>query len=122
LLNPKDELKEPEPGVYDVVSERDSGGKKETEVSVTFVLADPMAITVVGRGARKYLKDAPAAADGPIAQAIKAAADGATAVLGINFANLPDEIRGDDVPAEVRPFQPLFRSDALIATGKLDGE
>src|SRR5207248_8747098 len=44
------------------------------------------------------------------------------AVLGINFANLPDEIRGDDLPAEVRPFQPLFRSDALIATGKLDGE
>ena len=28
----------------------------------------------------------------------------------------------EDVPAEVRPFQPLFKSDALIATGKLDGD
>ncbi len=113
------QVKEAEPGVYDIVSERDSGGKKEAEVAFTLVLTDPMAITAASRGARKYLKDAPVAADGPIAPAIKAAADGATAVLGINFANLPDEIRGEDLPAEVRPFQPLFRSDALIATAKL---
>jgi hypothetical protein len=118
----KVQIKEAEPGVYDVVSERNSGGKKEDEVAFSFALTDPMAITAASRGARKYLKDAPVAADGPLAPAIKAAADGATAVLGLNFANLPDEIRTDDIPAEVRPFQPLFRSDALIATGKLDGD
>src|SRR5439155_24728912 len=62
------------------------------------------------------------AADGPLTPAIKAAAEGMTGVLGLNFANMPDEIRGEDVPAEVRPFQPLLKSDAAILTGKLAGD
>ena len=30
--------------------------------------------------------------------------------------NWPDQIRADDVPAQVRPFQPLFKSVAITAT------
>ena len=117
------QLKEVEPGVYTLIPARTGRNEnKEGEAAFTLDLTDPMAIAVAGKGNQKYLKDAPVATDGPLAPALKAAADGATAVLGMNFAALPDEIRGDDVPAEVRPFQPLFRSDSLIATGKLDGD
>ncbi len=119
----KAELKEAEPGVYDLIADRvDRSGQKVTEPDFTFAFTDLTAVTIAGKGRRGVLKNTPVAADGPLAPAIKAAADGATAVLGVNFAGLPDEIRGDDVPAEVRPFQPLFRSDAMIATGQLDGD
>jgi hypothetical protein len=104
--------KEIEPGVFTHANDKDPG--------LRLVLKDPNRIVVVGPTYKGLPKEQPAA-DGPIAPAIRAAADGAAAVLGVNLANLPDEIRGDEVPAEVRPFQPLFRSDALIATGKLSG-
>jgi prepilin-type processing-associated H-X9-DG protein len=122
-MSKDDKLTETEPGVYELIPARDRGGENtEGEAAFTFDMTSPTAAVMAGKGMRKYLKDAPAAADGPLAPALKAAADGATAVLGINFAALPDEIRGEDVPAEVRPFQPLFKSDALIATGRLDGD
>ncbi|HET6576087.1 MAG TPA: DUF1559 domain-containing protein [Fimbriiglobus sp.] len=122
-LDKGDKLTEPEPGVYTLIPARTGGREnKEGEAQFTINLTDPMAIAVAGKGNQKYLKAAPAATDGPLTPALKAAAAGATATLGVNFAALPDEIRGEDVPAEVRPFQPLFKMDALIATGKLDGE
>jgi hypothetical protein len=122
-LDKKDKLTEPTPGVYALVPDRLRGQEnKEGEAQFTIDLTDPMAIAAAIEGGQKHLKAAPASADGPLTPALKAAADGATATLGVNFAALPDEIRGEDVPAEVRPFQPLFKTDALIATGKLDGD
>lgn len=58
-------------------------------------------------------------ADGPITPALKAAVGGATVAVGVNLAALPDEIRSEELPPEIRPFQPLLKADALILTGKL---
>jgi len=146
-LDTNDELKEVEPGVYGVFNtprteppavkkdatkaEKEGGDKKEAkkdekakpaEPEFTFSFADPKQIVVCGKGCAKYLKDQPADATGPITPAIRAAADGMTAAAGVNFANLPDEIRGEDIPAEVRPFKALFTSDAAIVTAKMTGD
>lgn len=140
-----EEVRELEPGVYGLfdaprkeapkpvakdekdVEKKDSkkeakDDKKVEEPQFTFSFADPKQIMICGKGCRKYLKDQPADAEGPITPAIRAAADGMTSAAGINFANLPDEIRGEDIPPEVRPFKALFTSDAAILTGKLTGE
>ena len=87
---------------------------------VRVVATDPTRIELYANVDEAKLGGGPA--DGPLAPAIKAAAEGATVAVGVNFVNLPDEIRGDDVPAEVRPFQPLLRSDAAILTGRLAGD
>lgn len=87
---------------------------------VRVVAKDPMRIELYANVDETKLGGSPA--DGPLAPAIKAAADGATGVVGVNFANLPDEIRGEDLPAEARAFQPLLKSDAAIFTGKMDGD
>ena len=56
---------------------------------------------------------------GPLAGAIREAASGKHAlVAGTTLANLPDEIRADDVPAQVRAFQPLFHAESI--TGFVD--
>lgn len=138
----REELRELEPGVYGLFDappkqtpkpvakdEKDApkqeakkDDKKAEEPGFTFSFADPKQIMICGKGCRKYLKDQPADAEGPITPAIRAADDGMTSAAGINFANLPDEIRGEDIPPEVRPFKALFTSDAAILTGKLTGD
>ena len=58
-----------------------------------------------------------AAKPGPLDDALKAAASGQyAAVAASTLAGLPDEIRGDDVPPQFRPFQPLFNAVAVSAT------
>jgi prepilin-type processing-associated H-X9-DG protein len=81
--------------------------------TVLFDLSDLQSFRVFFQ--HKEFKDAPPAGEGPITPALKAAAEGKPAVLGVAFANLPDEIRQENnIPAEVRPFQPLFFTDAGI--------
>jgi prepilin-type processing-associated H-X9-DG protein len=118
----KERLTEVQPGVFEVRDEDvdKKKGKEAGEPEHTIVLTDPMAIGIAGAGSRKHLKPAPAG-DGPQTPALKAATE-ATATLGLNFAAFPDEIRGDNIPAEVRPFAPLFQSDAAVATAKFDGD
>src|SRR5262245_9221468 len=56
-------------------------------------------------------------ADGPLTLAIKAAASGKhTIVAGSTLANLPDALRSDDLPGQVRAFQPIFKADSIFAT------
>jgi hypothetical protein len=56
---------------------------------------------------------------GPLATAIKEAASGKHPVYaGSNLANLPDILHGDNLPDELRAYQPLFK--ALTITGSLD--
>jgi hypothetical protein len=65
----------------------------------------------------EFARPQPLAADAPLAPALKAAAGGKhVAVVGANLANFPDEIRADDVPPAVRPFQPLLRARTVTAT------
>ncbi|MDY3551331.1 DUF1559 domain-containing protein, partial [Gemmata sp. JC717] len=65
-------------------------------------------------------KPRPADEDGPLTGAIKAAASGKHAlVAGLTFANLPDELRKDNLPGPFRVAKPIFASDALVATVNL---
>ncbi len=80
---------------------------------------DPNRLAMYTNLDEKYTKDRPAGEVGAIVPALRAAAEGATVAVGLNLTEFPDEIRGDNLPAEVRPFQPLFKSDALIATARL---
>ncbi|MFO0935481.1 MAG: DUF1559 domain-containing protein [Gemmataceae bacterium] len=59
---------------------------------------------------------------GVVSPALQAAASGKTAVLSLNFANFPEEIKGEDVPAELRPFAPLIKSDLNYATFDIEGD
>ena len=63
------------------------------------------------------VKPQPAGKAGPLSDALKAAASGKhTAVAGLTLASLPEEIRGDNLPAQFRPFQPLFKAVSISAT------
>ena len=60
---------------------------------------------------------------GAIAPALAAAKAGtSTAVFSLNFANFPEEIKGDDLPNELRPFAPLIKSDLNFATFDVNGD
>lgn len=96
-----------------------AGAKDDPNNKVVVVLTDPKRVDVFLGATAKFRDPRPAGETGPQDAALAAAATGTTGVLGINFASFPDEIRGDDVPSEIRPFQPLFRSDTLVATARL---
>jgi hypothetical protein len=59
----------------------------------------------------------PANKTGPLSDAIRAAATGTHAVvLGTALANLPAEVRGDNLPDFLRAFSPILKADAVTAT------
>jgi len=64
----------------------------------------------------------PNRAAGPHTPLFKQAA-GATFLGGLNFANLPDELRRDDenVPPQMRAFLPISKAETLSLVGKLTG-
>ncbi len=63
-----------------------------------------------------YAKPQPAGSAGPLSVALKNAATGKhVAVLGTTLAKLPEEIRSDDLPAQIRPFQPLLKAQTITA-------
>jgi hypothetical protein len=59
---------------------------------------------------------------GVVAPALEAAASGKAFTLSLNFANFPEEIKGDDLPAEARPFAPLLKSELSFATFDIEGD
>ncbi|MFM8273288.1 MAG: DUF1559 domain-containing protein [Gemmata sp.] len=68
-----------------------------------------------------YAVPRPAEPDGPLAEVIKAAGSGKHALAaGVTFANMPEDLRKDDLPGQVRGFQPIFMADTLTATVDLD--
>ncbi len=77
--------------------------------------SETIAVVLAGLG-NEYAKPQDNA-EGPLVPALKAAASGKhTLTLGVTFANLPDELQKDDLPGPVRVFQPVFKSESLIAT------
>jgi hypothetical protein len=66
--------------------------------------------------AARYATPRPATEAGALTPYLREAATG-THVLsaGLTLANLPDEIRGDNVPPDVEPFRPLFHAEAAAA-------
>jgi prepilin-type processing-associated H-X9-DG protein len=78
--------------------------------------SDTVAVVLIGLG-EEYAKPQPADADGHLAPALKAAASGKhTLVAGVTLGSLPDELQKDDLPGQVRVFQPILKSQAVIAT------
>jgi hypothetical protein len=58
---------------------------------------------------------------GPLTEALKLAASGKlAAVAGGTLASLPDELRGEELPAPFRPFQPLFKATTITASLDID--
>ena len=71
----------------------------------------------------EYAKPRPADATGPLTAAIREAATGQHfLVAGSTLANLPDEIRGDDLPPDIQPFKPLFHADSVVGIVDLGKE
>ena len=65
----------------------------------------------------EYAKPQAADKTGPQSEAIKLAATGKfAAVAGLNLEAFPEELRGDDLPPQLRAFQPLFKARTLLAT------
>src|SRR5436190_238796 len=80
------------------------------------VLSDTSAAALFGLG-EEFLRPRPAGETGPLSAAIKEAASGRHAlVVGTTPANLPDQLRADDVPGFLRSFQPLLKAESISAT------
>jgi hypothetical protein len=87
--------------------------RKGTEVKLV-APSDTVAVVLLGLKG-DYAKPQPVA--GPLADAIKSAATGTHALVGgLTFANLPDELQRDDLPAQVRAFRPILTAESLTAT------
>ncbi len=73
-------------------------------------------LILVGLG-EEYAKPQPALNRGPLFPALEAVSSGKHGVvIGATPAKFPDELRGDALPVELRPFQPLFHAETLTAT------
>jgi hypothetical protein len=112
------------PGVYEVgptPKDKNESAKlgRPTRDNPRLILSDPNRIVFLGAKLKEIPKARETDAAGPITPALTEAAAGRTGVLALNFAQFPDEVRGDGLPAQVEPFKPLLRSDAIIATADL---
>ncbi|MFO0795959.1 MAG: DUF1559 domain-containing protein [Gemmataceae bacterium] len=87
------------------------------EAPVRFVPKDATtAVLLIGRLDDSYGNPRPASDTGPLTPYLREAATGAHLVAaGLTQANLPPDIRGNDLPPDVEPFRPLFHADAAAA-------
>lgn len=68
-----------------------------------------------------YGKPRPAGQTGPLTATLREAATGKHLLsYGTALSSFPDELRGDDIPEDARPFKPLFQADTLSAFLTLD--
>lgn len=84
-------------------------------VPVRAVAKDGTTVVVLVDLPDRFAAPRPDAEPGPLTPYLREAAAGHAVSAGATFASLPDEIRGDDLPGEVRAFQPIFRADAIGA-------
>jgi hypothetical protein len=119
LANPK----ETEPGVFEfgmdpkAIKEAQEKGRPRADGIMRLLLTDPTRIVITGPRYKGVPK--PAVGDGPISPALREAAAGKTLTVAVNFAQFPEEIKGEDLPAEVRPFKPLIHSEVAMGTAML---
>jgi hypothetical protein len=67
------------------------------------------------------VKPQPAGKAGPLSDALKLAASGKVAAVGgSTLASLPEVLRGEELPAPFRPFQPLFKAVTITASLDID--
>lgn len=109
-----DKFKKERENVYSIAEGRD--GKEKT----LFLFDNPNRVVILGPKGHDLMKPAAGVKKGPISEALAAVVDGKSLAFGLNFANLPDDIRTENVPPEVEPFKPIIHSDAVIATATFD--
>ncbi len=63
----------------------------------------------------------PPVTDGPLTSVLKSSR-GNVFTVAVNIAQLPAEVRGDAIPAELKPIQPLMLCDSMVTTGQLNGD
>lgn len=89
---------------------------------VKVVMKDATTAVILVNLPDRYAAPRPAGEAGPLAAYLREAASGRHVVAAAaNLANLPAELRGDDLPPDVAPFKPLLRADAaaaFLAVGK----
>jgi Protein of unknown function (DUF1559) len=82
----------------------------------------PQRIVLLGYERHDFMKPI-ADQSGPLAEAITLAKTNPAISFGLNWAQLPDEIRQENnLPPQVEPFKPLIMSDAIIAQGRMTAE
>lgn len=81
--------------------------------------SDTLAVVLVNLD-EAYAKPQPADKTGPLTAVLKQAASG-TPVLaaGATLANMPDEIRGDDIPEAFKAFRALANAESITGTVEL---
>jgi hypothetical protein len=80
--------------------------------------SDRLAVALIGLDT-SYATPASIERTGPLTAALREAATGTHAVVvGSSLANLPDDLRGDDLPNDIRVFQPILRAESF--TGIID--
>lgn len=96
----------------------------EPRTKVTLVEVSPqVAVLLAGLDPAVYGKPQDGGKKGPLEAAIREAGTGRHLLtVGAAPGNLPDEIRRDDLPPEVRAFQPLFHAESVAATLDMDKE
>ncbi len=88
----------------------------DNKLTTTHDLTDDTRIVTVHGLGDEYLK--PSDVKGIHSAALKANAS-AHVIAGFNFNALPDEIRAENLPAEIRPFRPILLADGLTAVGTM---
>lgn len=117
-------------GVYSIAERqppRPAPAKGEKEVKkeekdppkTLFFFDHPNRVVILGPQGNDLAKPFVGEKTGPISEAIAAAREGKTVGFGLNFANLPDEIRQENLPPQAEPFKPIIHSDAIIGTATL---
>lgn len=96
----------------------------EPRTKVTLVEVSPqLVVLLAGLDPAAYGKPQAGGKGGNLEDAIREASTGRHLLsIGVSPGNLPDEIRREDLPAEVRAFQPLFHADSVALTIDLDKE
>ncbi len=106
-----DKFKKERENVYSI------GEGKEGKEKTLFLFDHPTRVVILGPKGHDLTKPVGGDKKGPTTEALDAARAGQAMAFGLNFANLPDEIRQENVPAEMEPFKPLIHSDSITATG-----
>lgn len=106
----------------DEYSEKDhvvrvKSGRIPDRVQVTD-LRDTGRLVILNGVPEEFLTPPATAAIGVHTDALKQAGKSAV-VVGLNFDALPDEIRGDNLPAEVKPFQPIVKADTFTLAASI---
>jgi hypothetical protein len=102
-----------------------AGVEKVTEGRPKVTVLTPsaqLAVVLVGLDETAYGKPQ-AGKDGPLSEAIREAGSNRH-LLSVAFtpAQFPDEIRGENIPAEARPFAPLFNAESVSGFLSLEKE